>query len=89
MPQDGEFLADLSVISYEKLLRKDPTEASNLLSACVKWGFFYLDLSSLTAENYRNLVSSLNRVSQKYFSRPLEEKLKDSNEEWGVFNICG
>jgi hypothetical protein len=89
MPREGDFLADLAVISYEKLLKKDPAESSKLLTACVEWGFFYLDLSSLTAENYRNLVSAMNSISQEYFSRPLEEKMKDTKEEWGVFNICG
>jgi isopenicillin N synthase-like dioxygenase len=89
MPQEGDFLAELAVISWEKLHQKDPAEATRLLSACTDWGFFYLDLNSNKAEKYRHLVSALNRVSQEYFARPLEEKMKDTNEEWGVFNICG
>ncbi len=89
MPQERDLLAELAVVNYEKLLKKDPAEASKLLSACTKIGFFYLDLSSLAAENYRNLVSALDQVSLEYFSRPLKEKLKDTDNDWEVFNICG
>jgi len=89
MAQEGDLLAKLAVLNYEKLVKKDPAEASKLLFACAKIGFFYLDLSSVTAEKYRNLVSALNRESQEYFSRPLKEKLKDMNSDWEVFNICG
>jgi len=89
MAQEGDLLANLAVLNYEKLVKKDPVEASRLLFACANIGFFYLDLSSATAENYRNLVSALNRASQDYFSRPLEEKMKDMNNDWEVFNISG
>jgi isopenicillin N synthase-like dioxygenase len=89
MAQEGDLLANLAVLNYEKLVKKDPVEASRLLFACANIGFFYLDLSSATAENYRNLVSALNRASQDYFSRPLKEKMKDMNNDWEVFNISG
>lgn len=89
MTKERDLLANLAVLNYEKLVRKDPAEASKLLHACSRIGFFYLDLSCVTAENYRNLVSALNRRSQEYFSRPLKEKMKDMNDEWEVFNICG
>ena len=83
-------VADLTVISYEKLLCKDAAEAALLLSACAKWGFFYLDLGGRNGENYRTIVGELFGVSQNYFAKPIEEKLKDTmDEEMEVFNICG
>ena len=84
-----ESIANLSVISYEKLLKGDAEEASNLLSACSEWGFFYLDLTSDVAESYRTNANTFREIAIQYFSKPLEDKLKDKNEDWGTFNICG
>ena len=83
-------MADLTVISYEKLLRKDAAEAAHLLSACAEWGFFYLDLGGSKGARYRKTVGELFGVSKDYFAKPIEEKLKDTmDEEIEVFNICG
>ncbi len=89
-PGSDDKIADLTVISYEKLLRKDVTEAALLLSACAEWGFFYLDLGGGNGESYRQTVDKLFGVSKNYFAKPIEEKLKDTmDEDMEVFNICG
>ena len=90
LPGSATEIADLTVIHYEKLLRKDPAEAALLLSACADWGFFYLDLGGFSGEHYRKTVDDLFGVSKTYFAKPIEEKLKDTmDEEIEVFNICG
>lgn len=82
-------VADLTVISYEKLLSKDATEAALLHSACAEWGFFYLDLGGSESEHYRETVDALFGIGKEYFAKPLEEKLKDTRKEIDVYNICG
>jgi len=89
LPEREYQIADLAVISYEKLLRKNPAEMTSLLSACVNWGFFYLDLGGSNTENYLETMNALFGVSKEYFARPLEEKLKDTKQEVSVYNICG
>lgn len=87
---DNEYqLADLTVISYEKLLSKDATEAARLHSACAEWGFFYLDIGGSKSEHYRETVDTLFGIGKEYFAKPLEEKLKDTRKEIDVYNICG
>ena len=89
-PGSATQIADLTIIHYEKLLRKDTAEAALLLSACADSGFFYLDLGGFSGERYRKTVDDLFGVSKTYFTKPIEEKLKDTkDEEIEVFNICG
>ena len=89
-PGSATQIADLTVIHYEKLLRKDAAEAELLLRACTDWGFFYLDLEGSSGERYQKTVDDLFDVSKTYFAKPFEEKLKDTrDEEIEVFNICG
>jgi isopenicillin N synthase-like dioxygenase len=87
--ENGDKVANLSVVSYQKLLSKDFAEAQILLHSCTEQGFFYLDLGSVDMKGYLKLKDSLFDVAKEYFSRSLEEKLQDSRDEIGVFNICG
>lgn len=87
-PVPGE-IANLSIISFQKLLNEDAEEASKLFSACSKWGFFYLDLASDESEPYRASAGRLQDFAVQYFHRPLEEKMQDTNDAWETFNICG
>jgi hypothetical protein len=83
-------IADLIVISYEKLLGKDEAEAARLLLACTEAGFFYLDLGGNETKGYLDMVTDLFEVSKDYFAKPLQEKLKDTNrDDITLFNICG
>jgi len=82
-------VANISVVNYQKLLLKDPAEANILLHSCIESGFFYLDLGSINMKGYLELKNSLFDVAKGYFSRPLEEKLKDFRDEMVVSNICG
>lgn len=87
---DNEYqVANLTVVSYEKLLRKDATEAALLHSACAEWGFFYLDLGDGQTKDYRETVNALFGVAKEYFAKPLEEKMNDMSTEIEVYNICG
>lgn len=81
--------ANLAFISYEKLFHNDPEESAKLFAACTEWGFFYLDLSSDTAKAYRATSVELHDVAVQYFEKPLLEKMRDTNDDWGTFNICG
>jgi isopenicillin N synthase-like dioxygenase len=87
--ENEDVVAELTVVSYEKLLRKDAAEADLLLSACAECGFFYLDLRGDETKRYLGLKNTLFGLSREYFARPLEEKLKDTRDEISVFNICG
>ncbi|TPX10756.1 uncharacterized protein E0L32_008325 [Thyridium curvatum] len=78
--------ADLVVVSYDSLRRGEHAEVTALFSACTERGFFYLDL---TGEDNLVVVEQLFGVAKEYFSKPLEEKLKDMHSEQDVFHICG
>lgn len=82
-------IANLSVISFQKLLDNDTEEASRLFSACSEWGFFCLDLASDEIEPYKASAARLQDFAVQYFQRPLEEKMQDTNDAWETFNICG
>jgi isopenicillin N synthase-like dioxygenase len=82
-------VADIAVISYEKLLAKDPAEVLKLYEASTHWGFFYLDLDGHQTREYLDNVGALFEAAKEYFARPLEEKLKDTRKEIPVYNICG
>jgi len=82
-------ISDLTVISYKKLLYQDVVEVSKLLKACSELGAFYLDLRASGAQQYLAMVNGLNRVSREYFARPLTDKMKDTNQESDLLNLCG
>lgn len=82
-------VADLSVISFQKLLDDDAEEASKLLSASSGWGFFYLDLTSITTALYKESAGHLQDFAVQYFGLDLEEKIQDTHQTWETFNICG
>jgi hypothetical protein len=86
---DETAIAELTVISYEKLLEGDKSEAARLSQSCIDRGFFYLDLSNNACSNYAELINSMFKISESYFEKPLDEKLKDTNEDFSLFNICG
>ena len=89
-PNSDDRIADLMVISYEKLLSKDEAEAARLLHACSEAGFFYLNIDGIETKGYLDMVNDLFGVSKEYFSKPIEEKLKDTNKnDITIFNICG
>lgn len=66
--------ADLSVISFAKLVSRDAAELKKLLSAGEKEGFFYLDLTSAESrglfDDYKGVLS----VMAAWFEQPLEVK---------------
>ena len=82
-------LASLAVISHEKLVSDDDAETEKLLHACATWGFFYLDIGPDSAGSYQSATSDLFRFAKQYFAQPLEDKMKDMNKEWALFNVCG
>lgn len=87
---DKEYcIADLAVINYSKLQRKDPAEAAKLYSACADWGFFYLDLDGDETRDYFQNLAALFAASKAYFAKPIKEKMKDKREEISIYNTCG
>src|SRR4051812_18632873 len=88
-PSLTAMLANLAVISFEKLASDDDTENNKLLHACSTWGFFYLDFGPDRSRPYQSATSHLFDFAKQYFAQPLEDKMKDTNEDWEVFNLCG
>ncbi|KAM0667278.1 hypothetical protein ACQRIU_005133 [Beauveria bassiana] len=81
-------VANLVVIIYDRLQRRDADEAARLHLACVEWGFFYLDLGDGGREMLKT-VDELLPIAREYFAKPFEEKLKDTHENEDIFHICG
>ena len=88
-PRQELRVAKLVVVDYEKIRQRDEVESAKLYTACVDWGFFYLDLSSSPSQPFLKTVEKLFGVSNQYFSKSFAEKLKDTREDMDVFNICG
>lgn len=87
--QEDSKVANLAVVNHQKIRAGDVTEQEVLFKACVKYGFFYLDLSHDEDVEYLEVVDRMFEVSKEYFARPLEEKLKDTAKDMNTFNICG
>jgi isopenicillin N synthase-like dioxygenase len=69
-------IADLEIISYDKLLEADSQEIGRLVENCKSLGFFYLNLTG-TAQCVLNDSNSVFRVMEEYFDQPLSAKLED------------
>ncbi|GAP87175.1 putative 2og-fe oxygenase family protein [Rosellinia necatrix] len=82
-------VAPISLISYDKLLKKDAAEAARLFTACADWGFFYLDLAGANSNGYIENIDRLFDGSKAYFAQTTEEKMQDTRKEIDVYNICG
>ena len=82
-------MADLEVVSYQRLRGKDEIESAKLFNACTESGFFYLDLADPKDKPYCKTVEASFALSKEYFTRPLEEKLNDKREELSALNVCG
>lgn len=82
-------VADIIAVKYRRLLQKDPSEAATLLSACIEWGFFYIDFGDSESEDYLQTVDGLFGTAKEYFAKPLEVKLRDTSKDIRVYNICG
>jgi len=68
--------ARLETLDFRKLLQRDQFELSKLLKACQQQGFFYLDPADLNSPRGFNDRLEAISVAQKWFDRPLEEKMK-------------
>lgn len=88
-PAGGDEVADLITISFAKLEARDQDEEARLLEACTKWGFFYLDVGQAKPLGYLKAVDDLFELSKEYFARPLDEKKRDTPDDFDTFNICG
>ena len=68
--------AQFRTVNYERLLRGDATEFSNLSSACDEDGFFYLSLEGVGSEQLLADWKQILDIIDGWFNRPLTEKLK-------------
>ena len=68
--------AQLSTISFDELVDREPQAISKLLAAGEKDGFFYLDLTKTESqglyEDYKKVLS----IMGKWFDQPIESKLR-------------
>lgn len=67
--------ADLSVISYAKLVERDVVELQRLLAAGKEDGFFYLDLTSAQSQGLLDDWKGVLSVMADWFEQPLETKM--------------
>lgn len=79
--QEFKPVIDLPVISYELVHAKDPAELQKLVDACRPpphgLGFFFVDLSGLSAKEGMLNVKDVKSSSQAYFTQQHEDKMND------------
>ena len=68
--------ADFASLNFVKLLEKDPSELSRLLSACEKDGFFYLNLEDWNFGRMLQEHDATHTIMKEWFRQPDEEKLR-------------
>lgn len=68
--------AHLETLSFAKLASKEKTELKRLLDVCQQQGFFYLDLADSSASQGLDDRLKALSVTQAWFDRPTEEKMK-------------
>jgi isopenicillin N synthase-like dioxygenase len=73
-------VADLEVIKLERLITQDPVETAKLLKAAESQGFFYLTFNDDLSEKVSSHLQTCYLKSHEYFSKPLDEKMKDFRE---------
>jgi len=73
---DKSNTAHLETLSYAKLVGKDQTELTRLLTACQQQGFFYLDLAESSASQALEDRQKALTETKEWFDRPTEEKMK-------------
>lgn len=76
-PPPNAPIAKLETIDFSRLLDREPSELSKLLSLCVKDGFFYLSLENPRIQQILVDKDSVVRMMEEFFALPLDEKLKD------------
>ncbi|KAK3938306.1 2OG-Fe(II) oxygenase-like protein 4 [Diplogelasinospora grovesii] len=69
----------LSTISLAKLIRADPEIDKELLAACVKVGFFYLDCNDYESNRIVKEVEGLFQATRKTYDLP-----QDAKDDWIV-----
>lgn len=74
---DDVATADIAVISYDKILSRDPEEEWRALQAVQTDGFFYLNLTdSIAGQELIDESTDLLALSKRVFNQPLEAKMK-------------
>ncbi|KAF9458157.1 2OG-Fe-II oxygenase family oxidoreductase [Collybia nuda] len=76
-------IAPLETIDLARLLVRDPAEVTKLLKACIKHGFFYLDLQ--TSDVGRKIMKDeqeVLRFMETYFAQSLEKKMLDDRQSF-------
>ncbi|CAG7972405.1 unnamed protein product [Penicillium salamii] len=74
-------VADLEVINFEKIAAKDPVEMAKLLKAAESTGFFFFSFNNELSETMSNYLQTCYQNSEGYFTKPLDEKMKDFRED--------
>ena len=68
--------AQLSTISFDKIVDRDPQELSKLLAAGEKDGFFYLDITKAESQGLYEYYENVLSIMSIWFDQPVESKLK-------------
>lgn len=68
--------ADLLTIDFARLFDKDPKEVANLVHACERDGFFYVDLNNPTSAKFWENLTRVDKITKEWFASPEEEKLQ-------------
>jgi len=82
-------VADLEVISLERLTSKDPAETAKLLAAAESQGFFYISFDSSLSGKISEYLRTCYLNSHEFFSKPSDEKMKEFREdvEYGYVSL--
>lgn len=73
-PIETQPCAELQTFSLAAIQSNKKDEQARLLAVCKDQGFFYLDVSSTTAQHLPEDAEAIGRLSEEFFSLSLEEK---------------
>ncbi|KAI3319052.1 hypothetical protein HD806DRAFT_301268 [Xylariaceae sp. AK1471] len=68
--------AQLHTLKFSSLLTRDRDELANLLAACEKDGFFYLDMRDWELGAMLHNLQAASGIMKQWFDQPLERKLE-------------
>lgn len=72
---DGVPICHIERVSLQKLVHNDEDESIKLLGACIRQGFFYLDLNTEEGENLVAESNKLLEICPSVFGLDLDEKM--------------
>jgi isopenicillin N synthase-like dioxygenase len=73
---DNVKTAELYTIKFDNLFGRDMKELQNLVGACERDGFFYLDLQGVGSERFWEDLDQVGEITRHWFDQPQAVKMK-------------